>query len=90
MRKLKEEIEKLQEKQMTEAGKNLKCMSERLVKKRDSLKEQEVKASCKKFLEEVVLPGCVLCPRALGWLCILKEMLQGRRDRKKNLLAVLF
>ena len=68
--KLKEEIEKLQEKQTTEAGKNLQCMSERLVKKRVSLKEQEAKlkmmkgqpVALKKFLEEVVLPGCVLCP----------------------------
>ena len=68
--KLKEEIEKLQEKQTTEAGKNLKCMTERLVKKRVSLKEQEVKlkmmkgrpVALKKFLEEVVLPGCVRCP----------------------------
>ena len=68
--KLMEEIEKLQEKQTTEVGKNLKCTSERLVKKRDSLKEQEAKlkkmkgqpVALKKFLEEVVLPGCVLCP----------------------------
>ncbi len=43
---------------------------ERLVEKRDSLKEQEAKlkmmkgrpVALKKFLEEVVLPGCVLCP----------------------------
>ena len=69
--KLKKEIEKLQEKQTTEAGKKLKCTSERLVEKRDSLKEQEAKlktlmkgrpVALKKFLEEVVLPGCVLCP----------------------------
>ena len=68
--KLKEEIKKLQEKQTTEAGKKLKCTSERLVEKRDSLKEQEAKlkmmkgrpVALKKFLEEVVLPGCVLCP----------------------------
>ena len=68
--KLKEEIEKLQEKQTTEAGKKLRCTSGRLVAKRDSLKEQEAKlkmmkgrpVALKKFLEEVVLPGCVLCP----------------------------
>lgn len=68
--KLMEEIEKLQEKQTTEAGKKLKCTSERLVAKRDSLKEQKAKlkkmkgrpVALKKFLEEVVLPGCVLCP----------------------------
>ena len=68
--KLKKEIEKLQVKQTTEVGKKLKCTSERLVEKRDSLKEQEAKlkmmkgrpVALKKFLEEVVLPGCVLCP----------------------------
>ena len=69
--KLKKEIEKLQEKQTTEVGKKLKCTSEQLVEKRDSLKEQEAKlkkmmkgrpVALKKFLEEVVLPGCVLCP----------------------------
>jgi hypothetical protein len=68
--KLKEEIEKLQEKQTTEAGKKLKCTSERLVGTRRSLKEQEAKlkmmkgrpVALKKFLEEVVLHGCVLCP----------------------------
>ena len=68
--KLMEEIEKLQEKQTTEAGKKLKCTSERLVEKRGSLKEQEAKlkkmkgrpVALKKFLEEVVLPGCALCP----------------------------
>ena len=68
--KLKKEIEKLQEQQTTEAGKKLKCASERLVEKRDSLKKKEAKlkkmkgqpVTLKKFLEEVVLPGCVLCP----------------------------
>ena len=68
--KLKKEIEKLQEKQETEIGKKLKRASERLVEKRASLKEQEAKlkmmkgqpVALKKFLEEVVLPGCVLCP----------------------------
>ena len=68
--KLKKEIEKLQEKQTTEAGKKLKRTSEQLVEKRDSLKEQEAKlkmmkgrpVALKKFLEEVVLPGCALCP----------------------------
>ena len=67
---LMEEIEKLQEKQTTAAGKKLKRASERLVEKRGSLKEQEAKlkmmkgrpVALKKFLEEVVLPGCVLCP----------------------------
>ena len=68
--KLKEEIEKLQEKETTETGKNLKLVLERKVEKRDSLREQEAKlkmmkgrpVALKKFLEEVVLPGCVLCP----------------------------
>ena len=68
--KLKKEIEKLQERQTMETGKKLKCMLERLVERRDSLKEQEAKlkmmkgrpVALKKFLEEVVLPGCVLCP----------------------------
>jgi hypothetical protein len=67
---LKKKIEKLQEKQTTETGKKLKSTLERLVEKRDSLKEQEAKlkmmkgrpVALKKFLEEVVLPGCVLCP----------------------------
>ena len=66
---LKKKIEKLQEKQTTETGKKLKSTLERLVEKRDSLKEQEAKlkmmkgrpVALKKFLEEVVLPGCVLC-----------------------------
>ncbi len=70
VQKLKKEIEKLQEKQTTEAGKKLKRTSERLVEKRDSLKEQEAKlkmrkgrpVALKKFLEDVVLPACVLCP----------------------------
>lgn len=68
--KLKKKIEKLQEQQTTEAGKKLKHMSERLEEKRDSLKKKEAKlkkmkgrpVALKKFLEEVVLPGCVLCP----------------------------
>ena len=68
--KLKEEIEKLQEKQTTESGRKLKRTSEQLVEKRHSLKAQEAKlkvmkgrpVALKKFLEEVVLPGCVLCP----------------------------
>ena len=67
---LKEEIKKLQEKQTTQAGKKLKCMSQHLVKKMDSLIEREAKlktmkgqpVALKKFLEEVVLPGCALCP----------------------------
>ena len=66
--KLKEEIEKLQETQTAEAGKKLKRTSEQLVEKRHSLKEQEAKlkgmkgrpVALKKFLEEVVLPGCAL------------------------------
>jgi len=69
--RLKKEIEELQEKLTTEAGKKLMKLQERLVKKRASLKEQEKKlkmwmkgrpVALKKFLEEVVLPGCVLCP----------------------------
>ena len=68
--KLKEIIEELQEKQTTATGKKLKRMSEQLVQKRTSLKEQEAKlknmkgqpVALKEFLEEVVLPGCVLCP----------------------------
>lgn len=68
--KLQKEIEKLQAKQTTEAGKKLKCTLEQLAEKKDSLKEQEAKLkmrkgrpiALKKFLEEVVLPGCVLCP----------------------------
>ena len=68
--KLKEEIEKLQEKGKKKTGKSLMRASERLVNKRDSLKEQEKNlkmmkgqpVALKKFLEEVVLPGCVLCP----------------------------
>ena len=68
--KLKKEIKKLQEMPKTEAGKELKSTSEQLVRKRKSL-EMEVKnlkkmkgqpLALKKFLEEVVLPGCVLCP----------------------------
>ena len=67
---LKKKIEKLQEKRTTETGKKLKSTLEQLVEKRDSLKEQEAKlkmmkgrpVALKKFLEEVVLPGCVLCP----------------------------
>ena len=55
--KLKKEIEKLKEKRTTIAVK-------------DQLKEKEAKlknmkgqpVALKKFLEEVVLPGCVLCP----------------------------
>ena len=67
---LKKKIEKLQEKQTRKKGKKLKSLLEQLVEKRDSLKEQEAKlkmmkgrpVALKKFLEEVVLPGCVLCP----------------------------
>ena len=70
MEKLKEEIEELQEKQKTEVGKKLKCTIDRLVEKRASLKKQEEKlkkmkgrpVALKKFLEEVVLSDCVLCP----------------------------
>ena len=68
--KLKEEIEKMREKHTTAAGKKLLSTLEKLAKKKEALKEQEVKlkkmkgrpVALKKFLEEVVLPGCVLCP----------------------------
>jgi len=66
---LKKKIEKLQEEQTGKKGKELKILLERVVKKRKLLKEQEAKlkrmkgrpVALKKFLEEVVLPGCVLC-----------------------------
>ena len=68
--KLKNQIEKLQEKQMTEAGRNLQLLLEQLVAKRGLLKDLEGNlrkmkgqpVALKKFLEEVVLLNCVLLP----------------------------
>ena len=68
--KLKNQIEKLQEKQMTEAARNLQLLLEQLVAKRGLLKDLEGKlrkmkgqpVALKKFLEEVVLLNCVLLP----------------------------
>jgi len=68
--KLNEEIKELLEKLTTKAGKELQHYQQRLVKKKNKLKKQqgELKRSkgqpvgLKKFLEEVVLPHCELCP----------------------------
>ena len=67
---LNEEIEELLEKLTTKTGRKLQHCQRRLAEKRDELKKQqaELKMSkgqpvgLKKFLEEVVLPHCVLCP----------------------------
>jgi len=68
--RLSEEIEELQERLTTEAGKKFLKGQVQLKQKKVELKEQEGKlkmlkgqpVGLKKFLEEVVLPSCVLCP----------------------------
>jgi hypothetical protein len=70
VKQLSEEIEELQEKLTTLAGKKYLWFLGKLVPLKGKLKEQEAKLKMlkgqpvvlKKFLEEVVLPGCVLCP----------------------------
>ncbi len=58
--RLSEEIEELQERLTTEAGKKFLKGQVQQEKKLKMLKGQPV--GLKRFLEEVVLPSCVLCP----------------------------